>query len=125
MQKGSYLSPNVKFPYTLRRDYYDKELFVKEFIAFCRDARKQAIKDGRGMTGFINKFVGVCGEFWQFQIYASEDSIWTAATYFRFDYSKTPALDISVHYPKTKWGGPYSRWDSELREFLKREINKK
>lgn len=29
-----------------------------------------------------------------------------------------------ISYPKTEWGGPDVRWDSELREFLLREIVK-
>lgn len=125
MQKGSYLSPHAKFPHTLRKDYYDKELFIKEFVAFCREVREKRREDGRPvMKSRINKFVGVCGEFWQFIVYADMESIWTEAVYFHFDYSTKPPKDLSVHYPETKWGGPYSRWDSELREFLRREINK-
>ena len=115
----------------LKKEYYDadetkaKTQFVKDFIQYCRDAQRVARDDGLGMTTFVNKFVVVGREFWQFGIYASADKVWTEAHLFRFDYSKNPPADISTHYPKTEWGGSYSRWDCELREFLNREICKK
>lgn len=111
----------------LQKYYYDKELFIKDFIKFCRDVKQEAIGDGRGMKMMINKFVGVCGESWQFIVTADERSVWTEARRFHFVHSSGQTIDQSVHYPKTKWGdagGTGARWDSELREFLRREINK-
>ena len=124
---------NTQFPYTLQKDYFGadrdsvKEQFVRDFIVFCRELKQRAKEDGRGMTMFINKFVAIGGEFWQFQFYATGDSISTEAHLFHFDYSEHPPVDRSTHYPRTKWGDKGltgRRWDSELREFLRREVNK-
>lgn len=118
----------------IQKDYYGadeqktKARFIRDFIEFCRDMKRRAKEDGRGMTMYINKFVGILGEFWQFQISATEDTVWTEAHLIHFDHSKNPPVDQTTHYPKTKWGDAGktgTRWDSELREFLNREINKK
>ena len=114
----------LKKEYCLADDREAKQEFIRDFIKFCREVKRRAKEDGRGMTMYINKFVGICGESWQFQVSASADTVWTEATFFDFDSSTNPPRDLTVHYPKTKWGKAYSRWDTELREFLNREICK-
>ncbi len=117
----------------IQKDYYGtdrqktKERFIRDFIEFCRDMKRKAKEDGRGMPLFINKFVTICDEYWQFEIFATEDTVCTEAHLFHFDYGKNPPVDQTTHYPRTEWGGKGytgARWDSELREFLRREINK-
>ena len=86
--------------------------------------RTQAKEDGRNVVMYINKFVAICGESWQFRISATADTVWTEANLFSFDYSQMPPVDRTIHYPKTRWG-TCAHWDSELQEFLRREIGKR
>ena len=118
----------------IKKDYFNlenqeaaKEEFIKDFIRLCRDLKRDAKADGRGMTSLYNKFVGICRESWQFTVYANEKEVWTEAVLFQFDYRQNPPADRSIRYPKTKWGDAGRtgrRWDSELREFLRREVMK-
>lgn len=99
----------------LKSDYFEKKLFIREFIALCRFLKKQ---EGR-KPSFLAKSVGVCGEFWQFHIYVGKDKrLSTDATLYDL------VDGHYVGYMKTKWGGCGQRWDYELREFLNREIDK-
>ena len=98
----------------LQESYYNKKEFVKDFIQLCRSAKKSHIESGTVGASFLHQFVGVCGEYWSFCIYVSAESIATDA-----------AVVVNskwLKYPKTTWGSPYSRWDTELREFLNREV---
>lgn len=93
----------------LRNEYHSKCVFIKEFIALCRELRhKQPVS--------VTECVKVCGEPWVFTIRTGSDKVSTQAWLYR-DEGYVP-------FPMTTWGAPYSRWDSELREFLMREICK-
>ena len=105
----------------LKKSYDNKEEFIKDFIKFCRWGKTEC---GGFGTYFINKFVGIQDEMWQFKFYLTRNTVETEAQLFLFDYSKDPAQDISITYPKTLWGDKYSRWDTELRNFLSREVLK-
>ena len=124
LERWKNAKPEIQRNYYGTDDHKTKERFIRDFIEYCRDMKRRAQEDGRGMAMFINKFVGICGEFWQFEISASESAVWTEAHLIQFDYGQKPPVDKTIHYPKTKWGDSYSRWDVELREFLRREINK-
>lgn len=105
----------------MKNEYFNKQEFIKDFIDLCRKLRKE--HQGH-QTGFIHKFLIVCGELWRFYIYIDRKTISTSAERI-YDATKRYDLDsIPVRFPKTTWGSPYSRWDSELREFLEREICK-
>jgi len=97
----------------IKDDYaFSKSEFVKDFIRRCRYMKKEYTHKPL----YSNVYVGVCGEFWQFEIFIKDDSVFTQA---KFWDKGTPIL-----YPKTKWGEPYVRWDLDLRNFLLREVCK-
>ena len=101
----------------LKENYYDKQEFVKDFIRFCREVKERSKRCSPWNKTYICKFVGVCGESWKFEITASADGIWTQADLLQ-------SGERAVHFPRTKWGEPGVRWDSDLRKFLIREVNK-
>ena len=97
----------------MKNEYFNKQEFIKDFIALCRGVKRE---NNNTQPGFLHKFFSVCGELWSFCIYIDNDTLSTSAELI---------LDgRPLKFPKTTWGGPYSRWDSELREFLRREICK-
>lgn len=98
----------------LKEEYNDKNEFIRDFIKLCR-LQKYSYRGG--CPTFRHKFIGICGEFWSFCIYIDGNGIYTEAILYLDDGKK-------VKYPKTKWGEPYIRWDSDLRAFLAREICK-
>ena len=98
----------------MKSEYYNKQEFVKDFITYCRAVKRAHNASHARQTYYCNKFIGVCGESWKFGFYISSDTVATDAT----------LLSCGTQYPKTKWGGFGRRWDTELREFLSREVNK-
>lgn len=93
--------------------YYDKREFIKDFITLCRRLKKE---NNNIQPGFLHKFFSICGELWSFCIYIDSGSLSTSA--------ELIVGDKMVKFPKTTWGEPYRRWNSELREFLTREVCK-
>ena len=104
----------------MQKEYDSKSQFIKEFIKSCRitNTRMQELSNTNPM--FVTKDFWVCDEHWKFEIFISPFEVKTRPTYYKFVNGR----DLSVHYPLTIWGEPYSRWDYELREFLDREICK-
>lgn len=90
-------------------EYKDKNEFIKDFIGLCR-----SLKHIQPVS--IAEHTKVCGEHWFFYIQTDNDKVSTKA----WNYYK----DEFVPFPMTTWGAPYSRWDTELREFLQREVCK-
>ena len=97
-------------------NYLTKEDFVKDFVKFCRDM-KRGCKEGQKKPDFASISVVVCGEPWLFRIYLDADTVSTDAELMCQNGS-------ACRYPRTTWGGKYARWDSELQEYLNREVCK-
>lgn len=101
--------------------YFNKQEFIKDFIDLCRKMKGEYCG---AQPRFVHKFFTVCGELWSFCIYTARKTIEISADRI-YDSTKRYDLDsMPVRFPKTTWGGPYGRWDSELREFLIREVCK-
>lgn len=67
-------------------------------------------------------YIPLKNELWVFTVNKDTDgNISTNA--FCYYYSSDTEIK-TIYYPDTKWGGPYSRWDTELREFCEREFEK-
>lgn len=96
----------------IHKEYEIKSEFVKDFIKYCR-AMFQHCKNTEAKSIMHRKTINICGEEWKFEIIATQTTI-----------STTAAFNGKTDYPLTKWGGDGVRWDSELREFLNREILK-
>lgn len=94
------------------REYENKSEFVRDFIKYCR-AVFQYCKNIEAKSVMNRKTFNVCEEEWKFEITVTQTTI-----------STTAILNGKTNYPLTKWGGDGMRWDSELREFLNREILK-
>ena len=93
----------------MKQEYLHKKEFVKDFVALCRKLRYES-------PTFTNEYVCICGELWAFSIHAGDCMVSTEA-----------ALAHNgqwLIYPRTIWGRTYARWDTELREFLNREVCK-
>ena len=103
----------------LNREFTNKEEFVKEFVEFCRKIKKENETQKSHRTDFLRIKPVICGESWEFKAYFGSNSVQTEATLFLKETSKT------ISYPRTTWGEPYKRWDTDLKEFLMREIDKK
>ena len=102
--------------YILKKIYYDKEAFIKDFIKFCRECKTAWKQRGVAMPSIIYKNVSVNCENWWFTVIVDKDgALCTEAALYQ--------SGTQTEYPRTKWGGE-KRWDLELREFLRREINK-
>lgn len=104
----------------LSKRYDDKAKFAKDVIGVCRKQKKltatRSIENER--RGFCWKeCVRVCDEHWCFTFSIEDNTVSTSALL-------VLPSGQQVTYPRTTWGSPGQRWDSELREFLLREVCK-
>lgn len=104
--------------YILKKFYYDKEIFIKDLILFCRECKNEWKQRGRAMPSIIYKDTSVNYENWRFTVIVDKDGALCTEAVLHQSGTQT-----DIEYPRTKWGGT-KRWDAELREFLRREINK-
>ena len=88
-----------------------KDKIIKELIKKCR----QMLRNGRDGTN--TGFFSVGDEMWEYTIRCIKNKIVTDFTLYWTD-------GIKIQYPRTEWGNYGVRWDSDLREFLNREILK-
>lgn len=102
--------------YILKDNYFSKKDFIRDFIFFCRECKNTWKERGRAMPSIIYKTTSVNCEYWRFTVIVDKDgALCTEAALYQ--------SGTQIEYPRTKWGGE-KRWDAELREFLRREINK-
>ena len=100
----------------LKDNYYNKNDFIKDVLKMARYMKKEHKERNAKHTLFYNKFVGIEWEYWKFTLYVNSEKVSTEAILFQ-DGKETK-------FPFTTWGDKYKRWDSDLKEFLMREINK-
>lgn len=90
---------------------------ILHLISTCRGIKQDSEFQGPEII-----CVPLKNELWYFTVNKDKDgNIYTSADCY---YYPTILEVKSIHYPETKWGGPYSRWDTELREFCEREFEK-
>lgn len=98
------------------KDYYPKKKeFISDFLKLCRYNRNNGVTYGSYKTG-IND------ELWSFNVFTSYCGVSTECFYNgKLLGHITENLTV---YPRTTWGEPGVRWDSDLKKFLEREICK-
>ena len=95
---------------------------ILHLISTCRE-----IKQDSKFQGSETVCVPLKNESWYFTVNKDKDgNIYTKADCYYYTTNSEIVTSIvkAIHYPETKWGGPCSRWDTELREFCKREFEK-
>jgi predicted component of type VI protein secretion system len=105
---------------SIKREYDNKNQFIKDFLKLCREIKKEEedrfSKRKRKITVNAKISDQNTTEEWKFIIYIENERIFTEAT--------VSLNGKTTQYPKTEWGDSYRRWDSELLEFLRREVCK-
>lgn len=104
----------------LSKRYDDKAELAKDVIDVCRTQKKlTAIRgvENERQDFCWKEYVRVCDEHWCFAFSIADNKVSTSAMLVLPSGQR-------VAYPYTTWGSPGRRWDSELREFLLREVCK-
>lgn len=90
----------------------EKKEIIKAILADIRNIRRN---DAR--KRFIEKEYNLTNETWKIKCFTFKSVVETECTV-------VLSNGVTCNYPRTSWGDYGTRWDSDFKKFLEREIQK-